>query len=114
MHKNLMISDLLAPIVSSRDITIDVVEKAIKKTNNKSIDLDFSEVKFVSRSAAHALLSMKEKLQARKDICFINTSKDVANMLRTVAANRIIPKKQKPEFNPERINIDSLFKETLA
>ena len=112
-HKNLIVSNLLAPIISSRDI-VDILEKAIKKIDNKLIDLDFSNVKFVSRSAAHALLLMKERLQARKDIYFINTNEDVANMLRIVAASRIVSKKQKPEFNPEKININSLFKEVLT
>lgn len=112
-HKNLIVSNLLAPIVSSRDI-VDILERAIKKIDNKSIDLDFSNVKFVSRSAAHALLLMKERLQARKDIYFINTNEDVANMLRVVAASRIVCKKQKPEFNPEKVNINSLFKEVLT
>jgi len=112
-HKNLMISDLLASIISSRDI-IDILEKAIKKIDNKSVDLDFSNVKFVSRSAAHALLLMKERLQTRKDIYFINSNKDVANMLRVVAANRIVSQKKKPDFNPEKIDINSLFKEALA
>lgn len=113
LHKNLIISDLLAPIVSSRDI-VDILEKAVKKIDNKSVDLDFSNVKFVSRSASHALLLMKERLQVKKDIYFINTNEDVANMLRAVAANRIVSKKQKPKFNPEKIDINSLFKEALA
>jgi anti-anti-sigma regulatory factor len=113
IHKNLIISDLLASIISSRD-TIDILEKIIKKVDNKSIDLDFSNVKFVSRSAAYALLSMREKLQVKKDIYFINTNKNVANMLRVVAANRIVPQKKKPEFNPKKTSIKSLFKKVLA
>jgi len=112
-HKNLAISRLLAPIVSSRDV-IDVLEKAIKKTNIKLVDLDFSNVKFISRSAAHALLLMKERLQAKKNISFINTNKDVTNMLRVVAANRIVSEKQKPEFHPEKIDVNVLFKEVLT
>lgn len=113
IHKNLVISDLLASIISSRDI-VDILEKIIKKIDNKSVDLDFSNVKFVSRSAAYALLSMKEKLQAKKNIHFINTNKNVAIMLRTVAANRIIPQKQKPEFSPKKTDINSLFKRALT
>ena len=112
-HKNLIITRLLAPILSSRDV-VDILEKIIKKTDVKSVDLDFSNVKFVSRSVAHALLLMKERLQAKKDIFFINTPEDVVNMLRVVAANRIVSKKQKPEFNPRKIDINSLFKEVLA
>ena len=113
LHKKLVVSRLLASIISSRDV-VDILEKEIKKTNVDSVDLDFSNVKFVSRSAAHALLLMKEKLQPRKNIFFINTNEDVANMLRIVAANRIVSKKQKPEFNPKKTNINSLFKEILT
>ena len=112
-HKNLIISRLLAPILSSRDI-VDILEKIIKKTNTKSVDLDFSGVKFISRSAAHALLLMKERLQAKRDISFINTNKDVTNMLRIVAANMVVSEKQKPEFNIEKISVNSLFKEILV
>lgn len=108
-HKNLMISRLLAPILGSRDI-VDILEKIIKKTDVKSINLDFSNVKVVSRSSAHALLLMKDRLYAKKDISFINTNEDVTNMLRIVAANRIVPKKKKPNFNPEKISIKDLFK----
>jgi len=113
LHKKLIVSRILAPIISSRDI-IDILEKTIKKTDTRSIDLDFSDVKFISRSATHALLLMKERLQAKKDISFLNTNEDVTNMVRIVAANRIIPKKKKPKFNPEKIDINSLFKEVLA
>ncbi len=63
-HK-IIVSSLLAPILSSRD-TIGVLEKKIRKTKIKSIDLDFSNVSFVSRSAAHALLLMKERLGTKK------------------------------------------------
>lgn len=112
-HKTLSVSNLLAPIVSSRD-TVDVLEKNIKKSNLASVDLDFSNVKFISRSAAHALLLLKEKLRAKTDISFINTNEDVANMLRAVAANRAVSKTKKPQFNPEKIDINSLLREVLT
>ena len=107
------IANLLAPIISSRDI-IAILEKSIKKTDSRSVNLDFIKVKFISRSAAHALLLMKERLQAKKELSFINTNEDITNMLRIVAANRIVPKSQKPRFNPEKTNIDSLLKKVLA
>ncbi|OGZ18651.1 MAG: hypothetical protein A2Z68_01175 [Candidatus Nealsonbacteria bacterium RBG_13_38_11] len=107
------IANLLAPIISSRDI-IDILEKSIKKTDSRSVNLDFINVKFISRSAAHALLLMKERLQTKKELSFINTNEDITNMLRAVAANRIVPKSQKPRFNPEKTNIDSLLKKVLA
>ena len=113
LHKNLIISRLLASIISSRDM-VDILEKNIKKTDAKSVNLDFSNVKFISRSVAHALLLMKEKLQTKKDISFINVNENVADILRVVAANITVPKNQKPNFNPEKINASSLFKEVLT
>ncbi len=96
-------AEVLATILSSRDL-IDNLKIVVLKADAKSIDLDFSEVEFVSRSAAHALLVMKEDLRQRgKEICFINANKDIENMLRTVAANRALPKK-KPEFRAERFD----------
>ncbi len=112
-HKTLSVSDLLAPIVSSRDI-VALLEKDIKKSNAKLVDLDFSNVKFISRSAAHALLLLKEKLRAKTDISFINTNDDVMDMLRLVAANRAVSKTKKPQFEPEKIDINSLLRESLT
>ena len=107
------IANLLASIISSRDI-INILEKFIKKIDAKTIDLDFTDVKFVSRSAAHALSLLKEKLRTKKDISFVNTNKDVTEMLRIVAANRMVSKSQKPQFSLEKININSLLKESLT
>lgn len=100
------IAEVLATILSSRDL-IDNLKIVILKADAKSVDLDFSKVEFISRSAAHALLVMKEDLRShKKEAYFINANKDVENMLRTVAANRALPKK-KPEFNAERVDIKS-------
>jgi len=111
------INKLLAPIISSRDVA-EVLEDTIKKTDNKSVVLDFSNVKFISRSAAHALLLLKEKFESKvlnkKELSFINADNDVAEMLRIVAANRAFPRVKKPEFNPEKIDITSLLKEATA
>ena len=94
------------------------MEDKIKKTNSKLVVLDFSKVKFVSRSAAHALLLLKEKIESktsnRKEISFINVDNDVAEMLRLVAANRALPKTKKSEFNPEKVDINSLFRKITA
>jgi len=112
-HKKLTVVRLLAPIVSSRD-GVDILEKSVKKVDVRSVDLDFTNIKFVSRSAAHALLLMKENIRPKRNISFINTNEEVANMLRMVAANRAVSKKQKPNFNPEKITAAFLFKKALA
>ncbi len=100
----------IAPVISSRDIT-DILRSAISKAKTKSVNLDFSDVEFISRSASHALLTMKEdlhrKFSNKKEIIFINTGENIQTMFRAIAANRAVPR-PKPTFKPERINIGSL------
>ncbi|MFA5249024.1 MAG: STAS domain-containing protein [Candidatus Paceibacterota bacterium] len=107
----LNMAELIAPMISSRDV-VDILKKAIKKTKSRSVDFDFSEVRFVSRSAAHALLMLKEELNSQEiEINFINTQNAVKDMIRIVAANRAVPKKEKVKFNPKIISINSLLNE---
>ena len=103
------VADILAPILSSRDITDTLRETISQKTSLTLVELDFSDVKFISRSAAHQLLVIKEELRLNeRDIAFTNTNDEVTEMLRIVAANRAIPKKDKPEFKAEKIDIEAL------
>jgi len=110
----LNVADLLATIISSRDVA-EILEAKIKETNAELVILDFSDIKFVSRSAAHSLLLLKDKfknkLLYKKEVSFANANDDVSKMLRMVAANRVYPKNEKPHFNPERTDIDSLLEE---
>lgn len=106
----LNISKILAPILGSRDI-IQGLRRSIIKAPTKRVDLDFQKVQFVSRSAAHELLKLKEELfynkQNKKEVNFINANENVAQMLRIVAANRAVPKRETPELKIESINIAS-------
>lgn len=108
------VAEVLASIISSRDVA-NVLKEAIIKTNAKLVNLDFSNVEFVSRSAAHELSTLKEKLHQKtfnkKEIAFINTNQAVTEMLRVVAANRMLPKIKKPDFTAEKTDIYSLLKE---
>ncbi|OGZ69462.1 MAG: hypothetical protein A3D44_03500 [Candidatus Staskawiczbacteria bacterium RIFCSPHIGHO2_02_FULL_42_22] len=107
------ISKLLAPIISSRDVA-NVLEDKINETDTTSVVLDFNNIKFVSRSATHSLLVLKEKIETnipRRELSFINANNDVKEMIRTVASNRAFPKKETPEFNPEKTDIASLLEE---
>lgn len=108
------LNKLLAEIINSRDVA-DVLKDNIKKTDAKSVVLDFTDIKFISRSAAHSLLLLKEKLETlnKKYISFENAANDVSEMLRIVSANKTYPKKEKPEFNPKKIDITSLLKEAV-
>ena len=109
---NIDIAKSLAPIVGSRHV-VSVLRQLVVKSRAKSVNFDFSNVEFVSRSAIHELLTLKEKLNKRflikKTINFINTSDNVAEMFRTVAANRALPK-QKEELEIQTVSIDYLSK----
>lgn len=109
------LAKFLAPIITSRDITDNYLKEAIIKANSNLVDLDFKEVEFISRSAAHELLLIKEdllrKFLKKKDISFVNTNESVKKMLRIIAANRALPKRTKPEFKAKRADIDSLLPE---
>jgi anti-anti-sigma regulatory factor len=105
-------ADVIAPIIGSRDL-VDSLEKSVSGSKADSVELDFKNVTFVSRSAAHALLIMKEDFlrkasSSKKDISFVNVNEDIETMLRTVAANRALPKKKEIEFKPERMDINTL------
>ncbi len=107
------VAKILAPIVGSRDL-MPVLAEAVNKSDTKAVDLDFAKVEFVSRSAAHALLLMKEDLQRRwlnkKFIAFVNASENVQEMFRVVAANRALPKTNELQVKIEKTDINSLAK----
>lgn len=108
------VNKLLAEIINSRDV-MDVLENAIEETDTELVVLDFTNIKFISRSAAHSLLMLKEKFECKssdkKIVSFENAIYDVSEMLRIVNANKAYPKGERAEFNPERIDITSLFKQ---
>ena len=104
------IAKKIAPILSSRDVVRDL-NKLIKKTKSNLVKLDFKKVDFVSRSAAHELLLLKERFaQQSKSISFINTNQEVTKMLRIVAANRALPLKKSHTFKAPIVSIKSLLK----
>jgi anti-anti-sigma regulatory factor len=108
------VARVLAPVVGSRDV-VDLLKPLILKADNKSVVLSFDDVEFISRSAAHELLLVQAEMhQEEKYLSFEDTNEEVAAMLRTVAANRALPKSDKPEFKPKKINIDSLLREVAA
>ncbi|OGY84908.1 MAG: hypothetical protein A3F54_04145 [Candidatus Kerfeldbacteria bacterium RIFCSPHIGHO2_12_FULL_48_17] len=82
----------------------------------KEVKLDFSDVEFVSRSAVHEFLSLRNQLQKKswkkKNIEFTNTNESVKEMFRTVAANIAIPKNKRLLEKIEKIDIQTLIKKT--
>jgi hypothetical protein len=112
MSKNhtINMAALVAPIISSRDV-ISVVREAVERQAQPVVELDFATVQFISRSAAHELLQMKEQLANKEPVIqvdFQNTSGDVAKMLRVVASNRAVPKKPTASADIKAVSIDEL------
>jgi len=106
------IEKIIAPIVSSRD-SINRLEGIIRRMRSNNIELDFSNIDFISRAATHELLLMKERLLYRlffkKVITFINMNIDVFNMIRIVAANRVAPKEHIDDQELEIVSVEQLL-----
>lgn len=111
------ISKEIAPVISSRDI-IDTLVKKIEKADAKSIVLDFSNVDFVSRSATHALIKLKElynkkwNLFNKKKLVFNNINESFDKMLQSVTASKNYMRR-KVDFNPQKVTSKSLFEKNL-
>lgn len=107
--KTIRLFKILAPVISSREIITEILEKKISAENAQTIILDFSDIKFISRSAAHEFLLLKErfnnKRSYKKTIDFINMENSVAEMIRIVAANRAYPSTQEVTFKVKKMNI---------
>lgn len=112
MHNTtiLDISRIAAPIIGSRDVAHNL-KKSIMRSWSYNIVLDFQNVDFISRSAAHELLSLKELLKhnflCKKEVTFANVNESVAQILKAVATSRILPKAQE-ELRVKKIEVDSL------
>jgi anti-anti-sigma regulatory factor len=109
--KLINVADKLATVVASRDIT-RTLEKLILDARESEVSLDFKNVDFISRSAAHELLMLQEELARRVcqaiQLSFVNTNKHVATMLKVVAASRTSPKKPPSDLHIKTISFDSL------
>jgi hypothetical protein len=106
------VSTAIARIVVSRD-TIDILKALILKARSKSVDLDFKDVEFLSRSAAHELLTLKDELShsflRKKIVSFINPRDNVSEMLKIVASSRAVPKPRAQEYRIERGDTNFLY-----
>lgn len=104
------VATTVAPVLASRDV-INTLKVEIEKFVSQAVQLDFAQVEFISRSAAHELLRLKESLAAqdnKKTIEFINAKEEVANMLRIVASNRAIPKATEDTSSIKTVSIGDL------
>ena len=106
------IEKIIAPIVSSRD-SINRLEGIIRRMRSNNIELDFSNIDFISRAATHELLLMKERLLYqlffKRVIVFTNMNIDVFNMIRIVAANRVAPKEHIDDQELEIVSVEQLL-----
>ncbi len=111
-HIKLDLQKIIAPIITSRD-AINKLEAMIKKSWFNEVELDFSDIQFISRSATHELLLMKERFYNRmflkKSIIFSNMNIDVSEMIRTVAANRVAPKKHTDEQKSKIVSVEQFL-----
>ncbi len=104
--KRIKIIDIVgANTISSRDVVINFLP-IIKKNLKNSIVFDFSDINFISRSAAHELIKLKTKYF---NITFSNLADEVSEMLRIIAANIASPKKSQDEFSPEKTTFSALL-----
>lgn len=104
------VATVVAPVLASRDV-INVLQNEIKKNDVPSVQLNFEQVDFISRSAAHELLKMKERFASqdhKRTIELTNTSEEVTKMLRVVASNRAVPKTKEKSIEIETISIEEL------
>jgi len=74
------VAKVVTPILGSRDV-VKYLEQKMDRSEN--IILDFRNVEFISRSAAHSLLNYKMSHPDKK-IDFINMNSSVSRMLEIV------------------------------
>ena len=103
---------IIASIVTCRD-TINDLEVILKRSFSRNIELDFSGIEFISRSATHELLLVKERLENRifnkKSIIFSNMNIDVSEMIRTVAANRVAPRRHSEDQKSKIVSAEQFL-----
>lgn len=92
-------------MIGSRDIVKRIAHE-LAPYKKKEILLDFEGVEIVSRSAADELINIKAKFSYLK---FINLNPELTEMLRRVAASKIVSEKPDVPFKPKKITLSSLF-----
>lgn len=101
---------LTIPVLASREEVRGFSEhfKENEKLPDTTVYLDFSGIEFISRSAAAELVNLKESNKNIK-IIYSGLSDNLAEMLRSVAANIVYPKNSHTEFNPKRLKLAELI-----
>ena len=92
--------------ISFRESIKEIAKKFKNLKKSEEIILDFSKIEFISRSAAHELLKLKEKYS---NMQFSNMAEEVAKMVRLVAANIAYPPENTKEFKPQKTTLSSML-----
>lgn len=109
--KYINIAKEIAPIVSSRDVLARLSLNS-QQEDAAEVVFDFSDVIFISRSAAHELLSIQENWRvAQRKLELVNMNEEVSMMLRIVAANRAAPKQRQKTDVLKTTDINLLLQE---
>ena len=93
-------------IISSRELVKEFSKKFSKLAKSKEIIIDFSNIEFISRSAAHEILKTKK---THNNMQFANMSTEVAEMIRIVAANTAYPRENTNNFKPQKTTLSSVL-----
>ncbi len=81
MAKKILLSERFGDNIFTRN-TISAFFKSIKKLKEKEIEIDFSNVKFISRSCADEYIKQKEA--SKKKIVEVNMAKNICSMFDAV------------------------------
>lgn len=95
-------------MLSSRDV-ISIIKQRIQETTDRRVVLDFSNISFISRSAAHELLQLKDqhnKFWNFKKVSYQNISPEVNQMFAIVEKQKNSKRKLNTEI-PE-VNFEEL------
>lgn len=86
------LSDFFAENISNRE-SVRLVFGKIPQTD--SVTIDFTDIKFISRAAAHELAVLLENYQNKgNSISLVNVSPEVNKMMETVADSRNVDYKK--------------------
>ncbi|OGJ51880.1 hypothetical protein A2335_04815 [Candidatus Peregrinibacteria bacterium RIFOXYB2_FULL_32_7] len=97
-------------IESSKLFSRELINKIAKYLednfdNLDNIILDFSDIEFISRSAAHELVVLKPKYP---NLIYKNLDDELAEIIRIVAASNAV-RKESNNFNPQKVNFKELM-----
>ncbi len=83
--------EAIAPNISSRD-AVRLVGELVRRSRARHVILDFSQIKFLSRSAARELLDAKKRLEQRwlrrKEIQFEHMQSEVEQIITAVSRSK--------------------------